>query len=82
MPVFCEASTLALAVAVRGSASCGLFHARQKHAEVSFRRCGIKEHKGQQKQQAFLGQLTALIYETVWKAELEVQEGVVKSVEA
>lgn len=36
---------------------------------------GSRNIKGSRNNRLFLGQLTALIYETVWKAELEVQEG-------
>ena len=57
MPIFLEVSTLVLAVVFQGS--CGLFHAHQEDAEDSFRRFGIKEQKGQQKQQALRGQPTA-----------------------
>lgn len=48
--------------------------------EFSFRRCGIKEHKGQETMGFFLVQLTASVHESVLKAELDVQEGVVKAV--
>lgn len=73
MPIFLEVSTLVLAVVCRGS--CGLFHAHQEDAEVSFRRFGIKEQKGQQKQQALRGQLTAfktrLCGSLTWKSKKE-----------